>query len=44
MSCLGITNVDTIEQQRNLVECTAIDAYVRLNTKASTLPDIHTGD
>ena len=41
MSCLGITNIDTIEQQRNLVECTAIDADVRLNTKTSALTDIY---
>ena len=41
MSCLWIADVDAVEQKRDLVKGAAIDADVRLNTKATALPDIH---
>ena len=44
MSCLGIADVDAVEQKRDLIKSAAIDADVRLNTKATTLTDVHACD
>ena len=44
MSCLGIADVDAVEQKRDLIKGAAIDADVRLNTKATTLTDVHACD
>ena len=44
VSCLRIADVDAVEQQCDLVESAAVDADVRLDTKATALPDIHAGD
>ena len=41
MSCVWIADVDTVEQDGNLVKDAAIDGDVRLDTKATALPDIH---
>ena len=42
--CLGVANVHAIQQNGNLVERSAVDRDVRLNSKASALTDIHARD
>ena len=43
MTSLRIRNVDAIQENGNLVEGSTIDGDIRLNTKATTLTDIHAG-
>ena len=43
MSCLWIADVDTIQKNSNLVECSASDGNVRLYSKAPALTDIYAG-
>ena len=40
---LWIGDVDAIQENGNLVEGSTIDGDIRLNTKATTLTDIHAG-
>ena len=44
MSCVGIADVDTVKKDRNLIKDATINGDVRLNTKATTLTDIHACD
>ena len=43
VTSLRIGNVDAIQENGNLVEGSTIDGDIRLNTKATTLTDIHAG-
>ena len=44
MSGMWVGDVHTVEQESHLVKGAAIDADVRLNTKATTLTDVHACD
>lgn len=43
VTSLRIGNVDAIQENGNLVKGSTIDGDIRLNTKATTLTDIHAG-
>ena len=41
MARLWVNKGNTIKKNRNLVVCSAVNAYIRLNTKPSALSDIN---
>ena len=43
VTSMWIGNVDAIQENGNLVKGSTIDGDIRLNTKATTLTDIHAG-